>query len=178
MSRTLTLLALGLGLVVAGIVRVQASDPDSDGVKIGYVDLQRTLNETRAGKKAKKRLEGEKVKKQKELDEKQKALQQFAEELDKQRALLKPDVVRERERDLQQKYIELQEHYMKLQQDLARQEADLVREIFTKAAPVIEEIAKRDGFTMLFEKSESAVLWAHPSTDLTNEVNRRLDAKK
>jgi outer membrane protein len=161
--------------VVLGVVGGVAGAADAAATKVGYVDLQRTLNETKVGKKAKAGLEKDKTKKQNELDKKQKDLQASAAELDKQRTVLKPEVLRQREQELQRKYVELQEVYVKLQQDLAKREGELIRDIFGKAAPLIEEIAKRDGYTLILEKSESAVLWADPATDITNEVNSRLD---
>jgi len=173
--RSLAIAALGLGLIVAGMLRADAAGPAT--TKVGYVDLQRTLNETKIGKKARKKLEGDKAKKQKDLDKSTSELEKSAAELNKQRAVLKPEVLRQREAEIQKKYVDLQEKYMKLQQDLAQMEAKLVRDIFSKAAPEIEEIAKRDGYTIILEKSESAVLWAAPSTDITAEVNQRLDGR-
>lgn len=174
MHRSLAIATLGLCFVVGGFLRADAASPSAASTKVGYVDLQRTLNETAAGKKAKKRLEGDKKKKQRALDRQQKELQKFAAELDKQRVVLKPDVLRQRERELQEKYVKLQEVYLQLQQDLAKQEAQLVQEIFGKAAPVIQEIAKRRGYDMILEKNESAVLWGQNALDITDEVNRRI----
>lgn len=174
--RSLAVGLLGLGLIIVGMVRADAAGTATS--KVGYVDLQRTLNETRIGKKARKKLEKDKKKKQKDLDKASKALEKNAAALNKQRAILKPKVLRSREMELQQKYIQLQEKYMKLQQDLAQMEAKLVRDIFARASPVIEELAKRDGYTMILEKSESAVLWAIPGVDITNEVNKRLNKGK
>lgn len=172
MNRFWAIAILGAGLLVAGAVSVEAQGSKSS--KIGYVDLQRTLNETSAGKKARKKLESDKKRKQKELDKDQKKLQKFAAELDKQRVVLKPDVLRQRERELQEKYVKLQETYLKLQQDLAKMEAKLVSDIFRKASPVIKEIAKNKGYKMILEKNESAVLWADPALDITSEVNKKI----
>lgn len=169
MKSTWAMVVLGVALVAAGVMRADAAAPASH--KIAYVDLQRTLSETAAGKKAKKKLEDDKNKKQAELKKKEKELTSFAAELDKQRAVLKPDVLRQREQELQQKYVGLQELYMQLQQDLAKQEAQLVREIFAKAGPVIEQIAKKDGYTLILEKNESAVLYAADGMDITAQVN-------
>jgi outer membrane protein len=174
--RSLAIGLLGLGLIIAGMVRAHADDASK--TKVGYVDLQRTLNQTKIGKKARKKLERDKARKQKDLDKSSKDLEKSAEELNKQRAVLKPNVLRQREMEIQQKYVQLQEKYMQLQQELAQMEAKLVRDIFSKAAPEIETIAKRDGYTIILEKSESAVLWAAPSTDITKEVNQRLDKGK
>lgn len=172
MNRNLAIAILGVCVLAGGVMRADASG--TAAIKIGYVDLQRSLNETGAGKRAKKKLEDDKAKKQKELDKQQKELQAFAAQLEKQRVVLKPDVLRQRERELQEKYVGLQEKYFKLQQDLAKQEALLVREIFGKAGPVIQEIAKRDGYTMIIEKNEGAVLWANEKLDITAEVNKKL----
>lgn len=175
MNRSLAIAFLGVAVVVGGVITANAGPgAPAKPPKIGYVDLQRSLNETGAGKRAKGKLEADKKKKQGELDKKQKELQGFAAELDKQRAVLKPDVLRQREKELQEKYVNLQERYFQLQQDLAKQEAQLVREIFGKAQPVIQEIAKRDGYTMILEKNEGAVLWADGG-DITTEVNKKLN---
>jgi outer membrane protein len=172
MNRNLAIAILGVCFLAGGVMRADAQGTVT--VKIGYVDLQRSLNETGAGKRAKKKLEGDKARKQKELDKQQKDLQAFAAELEKQRVVLKPEVLRQRERELQEKYVALQEKYLQLQQDLAKQEALLVREIFSKAGPVIQEIAKRDGYSMIIEKNEGAVLWANDKLDITAEVNKKL----
>lgn len=170
MNRNFAIAFLGICFVVGGIVRVEAQV--SPAGKVGFVDLQRTLNETSVGKKAKKRLETQKKKKQRELDKKQKELQKAAAELDKQRMMLKPDVLRARERSLQEKYVKLQETYMQLQQSLVAQEAELVKEIFAKAAPEIKKVAKQKGFTMVLDKT--MVLWADANLDITDTLNKRI----
>lgn len=171
MHRSLGLGLLGITFIIGGLVSVDAAGP---GDKIGFVDLQRTLNETKAGKKAKKKLERDKTKKQKSLDKRQKDLQKAAADLEKQRGVLKPAALQKKEQELQKQYISLQETYMKLQQDLAKQEALLVQEIFGKASPAIQAIAKERGYTMILEKNEGAVLFGNDSLDITSEVNKRV----
>lgn len=171
MNRNFAIALLGVCFVIGGFVRAEAESP-SLVTKVGYVDLQRTLSETKVGKAAKKRLERNKKKKQSELDKKQKGLQKSADELKKQQMALKPEILRQRQRELQQKYVKLQETYMQLQQNLVAQEAQLVKEIFAKASPAIKAVAKRRGLTMVVDKS--MVLWAEGSLDITNEVNKKI----
>ncbi len=147
-----------------------ATSAPSGSFKIGYVDLQRTLNETGAGKAARKKLEADKDAKQKELDKKQKELQKLAEDLEKQQAVLKPEVLNKKRQELQEKYVALQQTYLQLQQDLAKNEAKLVREIFNKASPAIQKIAKDEGFSMIVD--QSAILWAGQGLDITDKVNK------
>jgi outer membrane protein len=168
-------LAVAVSLItLSGVAsRCEAAPPVA---KVGFIDLQRTLNETKVGKAAKAKLEGVKTEKQKTVNDKKDALKKEADELEKQRVVLKPDAVAKREKELQDEYIQLQQLFVSLQQDLAKQEAQLTRDIYTKASTIIESIAKRDGYTMIVEKNEGAVLWADGNVDITPEVNKRLDA--
>ena len=68
--------------------------------------------------------------------------------------------------------------FVQLQQDLSKKEAQLTRDLFVKAAVHIETIAKRDGYVMVLEKSESAILYGDRTLDITDEVNKLLDAAK
>ena len=175
MRKGMILGAFGIVMMIAAMA-VPAQSAGAPTAKIGYVDLQSTLEKTKAGKLAKGKLEGEKLKKQQEIDKKQKDLQAAAADLDKQRGVLKPDVVQKRESELQGRVVELQQQFAAFQQDLLKQEGKLTREIFKDASKVIESIAKRDGYTMILEKSESAVLWADKMFEITDEVNKRMDA--
>jgi outer membrane protein len=168
MQRLVVLFILGLAL--------PAVAAPAGPSKVGWIDLQRTLMDTKAGKAARSRLESEKTQKQKQVDDRKVKLQKQAEDLEKQRVVLKADAVAKRERELQEEYVQLQQLFVQLQQDLAKREATLTKEIFTQAASIISEIARRDGYTMIIEKNEGAVLWAEDANDITAEVNRRLDA--
>src|SRR5882672_5731239 len=77
--------------------------------KIGYVDLQRALEETNDGKAAKNKLKADFDKKQKELDEKQEELKKAKEDFDKKAPMMKDDVRAKAANELQQRLIQLQE---------------------------------------------------------------------
>ena len=91
----------------------------AEEVKLGYVDLQRALNETEDGRKAKANLKKVFDQKQKELDEQQEDLKKSIEDLNKKRTLLPADKVREKEAELQDRVQKVQQSYMRQQQDLS-----------------------------------------------------------
>jgi len=157
-----TVLALLLG----------ASSARAEAIKIGYVDLQRAVTETEDGKQAKAKLQGMFKEKQNELDRKQEEFKKAKEELDKQKVMLKPEVQRQREKELQDRFVELQALYVKLQKELSQAEAEATKDIFAKLHRIIVKIADKEGFTIVLEKTESSILWAKPSLDLTNELIR------
>jgi outer membrane protein len=168
---------LGVLLLSEGLRReVQAAGPTPAVMKIGYIDLQSTLEKTKKGGAAKAKLEADKAKKQKEIDKKKKDLEAAAKELEKKRGVLKPEVALQQQQQLEKDFIALQQQFAQFQQDLLKAEQALTQAIFKDAAKIIESIAKRDGFTMIVEKNEGAVLYADKSLDITDEVNRRMDA--
>src|SRR6266852_2281487 len=113
-------------------------------VKVGYVNIQRALDELEEGKAAKARLQGLLEAKQKELD---------------------------KERDALRKEKELLERWEKGTAELTNKEQAELQAIFTKLYPIIEMIAEREGLTMVFNKT-SAMVYGQPRLDYTNEMIR------
>jgi len=148
----------------------------AEDVKLGYVDLQRALNETEDGRKAKANLKKVFDAKQKELDEQQEALKKDIEDLNKKRTLLPAEKVREKETELQDRMQKVQQTYMRHQQDLSGKEQEATAKIFERMSKIISKIAVAENFTMVLDRQQSAVLFAKPHLDLTNELIRRYNA--
>src|SRR5262245_14205718 len=157
--------------LVAAVFLLGTSAAFAEDAKLGYVDMQRALNETEDGRKAKEKLKKDFEQKQKELDEKQAALKKEMEDLEKKRSLLTPDKVREKESELRGKLEQLQTTYMRLQQDLSGKEQKETAKIFERMQKIMSEIAAAENFTMIVDKS--ALVFAKPHLDLTNELIRR-----
>lgn len=164
---------LVLGAFLLGSTPLAAFAED---VKLGYVDLQRALNETEDGRKAKANLKKVFDAKQKELDEQQEALKKDIEDLNKKRTLLPAEKVREKETELQDRMQKVQQTYMRHQQDLSGKEQEATAKIFERMSKIINKIALAENFTMVLDRQQSAVLFAKPHLDLTNELIRRYNA--
>ena len=143
--------------------------------KLAVVDLQRALEETDDGKKAKAKLKADFDQKQKELDEKQEELKKMKEDLDKKLPLMKAEAAAAEQKKFQDRFVELQGIYARLQKDLAGKEQEATSGIFAKLQSVVGTISERDKFDVVLEKN-SAVVWGKPSLDITNEVIRMYNA--
>lgn len=157
-------------LFVAGSVGL-AQPVAAEELKVAYVDLQRALNEVDEGAEAKNALKKEFDAKQAELDKRQAELKAMKEELDARGMMMTAEAKQERAAELQRKLMEVQQIYMNLQQDLSQKEAQATSGIFAKMGTLLEAMGREAGYTMIVEKS--AVLFAKPSLDLTNELIRR-----
>lgn len=143
----------------------------AEDVKIGYIDMQRALNEVEEGASAKKALKKEFDEKQKVIDEKQNKLKALKDELDARGNLMKPEVKQDKLNELQKEYVETTQTFQQLQQELSKREGDLTQEIFKKMGVVIQTMAEEGNYTLILERQ--TVLFGKPALDLTNELIRR-----
>ncbi len=169
MTSKLVLAALVLGLGV----RAQAAD-----AKIGYVDLQKAIQETSAGKKAKSDLEKEFNAKKAELQKKEADIKKMGEDLEKKKVALSDDVRAKKTQELQQEMMKFQKEVGESQMNIQKKERDLTGPIIDKLQSAIGRVAKAKGYTMVLEKSEQSVLWAQKDDDLTDEVVKDFESKK
>ena len=152
--------------LVAAVFLLSTSAAFAEDIKVGYVDMQRALNETEDGRKAKAKLKKDFDQKQKELDEQQAELKKEIEDLDKKRTLLPADKVREKEAELQRAAGEGAA-------DLHAPPAGPVRarsrrrpqKIFERMTKIIAEIAAAENFSMIVDKVGAGVRQAAPGPD-------------
>lgn len=163
-------LAVGLGMVTAPMTGLVSAVPAT--TKVATIDLERTLYDTPAGKRASESFDKARKTKQADLDKKQKELQRAAAELDKQATVLKPDVLAQKKSVLEKQFVDLQQTYMKLEKELAGERTKLIQDLLKKAGPIIEEIAKSEGVNVILD--QSAVLWNDPTVDLTDKLNAKM----
>lgn len=177
---SLTLHRLGR-LMMAALVALMLLAPGAafaQGLKIGYVDLQQAINKVDDGKKAKAKLKRDFKKKQDKLDKMQKDLKKMKEDFEGSATMLSDDAKRKKAGIFQKKMYELQQTYMKLQGELAKAEAKATKKIFDKMGKIIQSIAKEKGYDLVLERTESAVLYAKDSMNLTGELIKRFNAGK
>jgi outer membrane protein len=158
-------------MLVAALLLSLSTPALAEDVKLGFVDLQRALNEVDEGASAKKALKKEFDEKQKTLDAKQNELKALKDELDSRGTMMKPEVKQEKLNDLQKRLLETQQLYFQLQQELSKREGEATAEIFKKMGVILQTMGEEQGFSMIVEKS--AVVYARPSLDVTNELIRR-----
>jgi len=159
---------LGIALLARPVAAVD--------VKLGYVDLQRALNEVDEGKAAKALLKKDFEEKQKQLDAGKTDFEKARADFDKQQVVMSDQAKRDKASELDRRAMELQATYQKLQQDLMKREQEMTGGIFQKMSDIVREMAEADGITMVLERN-AGVVYALPALDLTNELIRKYNAR-
>lgn len=164
---------LGAGIVVSPIVQTAFAGGGTPAAAttgaVGVIDIESTLYDTPAGKRASEKFEKTRLAKQADLDKQQKDLQKAAADLEKQASVLKPDVLKSKRDELEKKFVALQQYYVKLERDLASDRATLIQDLLKSAQPNIAKIAKAEGVTLVVDRS--SVLWSEDKVDLTAKLN-------
>lgn len=148
-------------------------------VKIGYIDLQRAISESHAGKRAKERFQAQVKKVETGLLKEKQELERLKAELDKKGPLLKDVERRNLEADLQKRYVSYQRTMADHQQDLRQKEGVMTGDILKELEKIVNEIGKAEKFTLILERSQ--LLYSDQGIDVTNRVieayNSRSDGK-
>lgn len=74
--------------------------------------------------------------------------------------------MQEAEATLSQKQTEIQQYEVNMQNQLAAKKQELYQPILTKVQEKVEEIAKAEGYTMVFDTSMGGLLFVEDSQDL------------
>lgn len=158
------------GLLLAGAA------PAEEPVKVAYVDMQRALNESKAGKKALGELQKLMEERKSGLQKQKEALEKKKDELDKQGLLLNEDTRKSREMEIRTLERDYTRSLSDLKEEFGRRESEFTDGIRKDLLKVIEKIGKDGGYTLVLEKQYSAVLYAPASIDLTETLIKRYDA--
>jgi len=161
------------------------------GVAVGELDvalqLVDVLVELRAGGVAHhadagvalvgQRLQSLTEKKQSEVGDKNKQLQALTTKRDTSVGVMNDAARAQLDKDIDKLQRDIQFTQQNAQAELQDLQNDLQGDFQKKLIPIIEELAKEKGLYMIFT-AESGFAYVHPGLNLSDEVIKRLDAKK
>lgn len=148
--------------------------------KLAYVDVQKAIEKSSAGKKAKDEMKKEAEKKNKDLEKKKGDIDKMREDLEKKRSVLAEEAFGKKAAELQEEMQKFNQLAAKAQTELQKKEGELLQPIVDKMKKVIERIAKEKSLSMVIQSNQNAqiVLYASPESEITEEVVKAFDKEK
>jgi outer membrane protein len=165
-----TTMMMALGFTLTGGMMTAKSAMAADDLKIGLVDMQQALQSVDSGKKAKAQLESEFNKRKKEIQSEEASIKKMTEEFKKQSLVMSDEAKAKKQAEIQEKIMKYQELTARSQAEIQQKEQELTRPLITKLRSVIADVAKKKGYNMILEKSDTNVLFSQDKDDLTEEV--------
>ena len=160
--------------LVAAAVQAQgttaAPAASAQSLKIGVINVERLVQESALGKEAFNRVKRLNDQKKEEGDKLQKEIRDLEQKLADQGSALADD----KRETLQKTYQEKAIAFKRFQDDATR-ELDTAQkkelgELERRVFPVINQVGKDKGYTMIFNKFQAGLLYADDAVDLTDEV--------
>ncbi len=145
--------------------------------KVGYINLQRLVNESNMGKAAKQEILKLRKGKEKAAVNKLNEVNRLKKEIDTKGAKMAPDKKRKTIEALKKAYKEYQRLVADAREDITREDRQLVSIILKKADGVLKRVAKRKKYTIIL-KDPNAVGYLDPKVDITDAVLKELNKKK
>jgi len=151
-----------------------AQDPDA--TKIGAINLSYVARTSNAGKAGLTRIEDAARRTSVEVESRTLGLQ-------KQQAQLQALGLTDRARaDLQRAFDKSRTDFARFQEDAQKEleamQTEFDLEFRATLAPVIEEVSKEKGLQFVFGLEQAAILWWSPAVDISEDVVKRLNARK
>jgi|SRR5579863_2300676 len=160
-----------IGVVLLAMAAAGTARAD---VRLAYVDIQRALNECRAGKQAKTDFRTRIEHLQSQLQREQEDVEGLKRQLEQKGALMQPDQRQNLEDDYAKKLRQFQDDYKNSRDELQQRDNEVTGAIVRDLATVVRQLGEKNGYTMVMEKG--SLLWAIPSIDITDQVIRAYDA--
>lgn len=173
--------ALALALAVAAApayAQTAAPAAPAAGSKIGVIEVQRIVQESAIGKESLARVQKLQQAKQEDLGKRQKELRDLETKIQDQGKALSEDAMEKLQKEYQGKAVELKRFQDDAQRELEEAQRKELGDLEKRIMPVINDVAKEQGYQLVFNKFNSGLLFADDkSVDLTEAVITRFNSQ-
>lgn len=138
--------------------------------KIGVINVERLVQESSLGKEAFGRVKKLNDQKKEEADKLSKELRDMEQKLADQGSALADDKRDALQKSYQEKAIAFKRFQDDANRDLEAAQKKELGELERRVFPVINQVGKEKGFTVVFNKFQSGLVFADESVDITDDV--------
>lgn len=163
--------------VLAGALMVPASWAADPAIKLGFVDIQAVIAQSKDGQAARSKVAAEAADRQKDISAKEAEIKQMDADLQKQSAILSDAAKKDREEEIRRRLRDLKRLTEDSNRDLSKRESELLNDLVRDVTTVIRDYGKQKGFTMIVEKGQGGVIYGSDPADLTKEILERYNSR-
>ncbi|OGP61170.1 MAG: hypothetical protein A2V65_12545 [Deltaproteobacteria bacterium RBG_13_49_15] len=142
----------------------------ADATKIGLVDFQKILSVSNAGKYAQTEITKQGKQMEDDLKKRGDEIEEVKKKLEREAPVMSKEKREEKERDLRIKVSDFNALKKKYTDDFKELEKRFITRIQGEVIGLIEEIGKKEGFTLILEKREGGILYFPSTIDITERL--------
>jgi outer membrane protein len=148
----------------------------SADIKVGVVDFTRAIEETADGQAAQGRLDAMFQGKRAELEQLESGLRSLTEEYQSRAAMLSDAARADYEQRLGEAQMVYQQTYQRNDAEMQEAYMQVMEQLFAGLKVVAQSIGAEEGYTIILESAQGAVLYTAPTVDITDLVIQRVNA--
>ena len=152
------------------------------GARVGYIDMNVILESVEEYGKASQLLDNSIEKWKKEIELKKIQLKQYEDQLNTERVLLTPELIKDREleiNDFASEIVNLQEKRFGPQGDMIVQRSKLIQPVQDQVLTIVKQIAEEKKYDFIFDRSSSAtMLYSAKIYDISDLVIKRINRQQ
>ncbi len=145
-------------------------------IKIGVIDFQRVLKESKAGKAAQEEIKRKAEDLESSLKRKGQEIEGLQNQLEREALVMSREKREEKAREIRIKINDAKSLQKKYRNDFKEFEGRLIKRIQKEFFDLVEDIGQREGFTIIIEKV--GVLYARNTIDITDKLIREYDRRQ
>ena len=146
-------------------------------ISVAVIDSDRIVRESTRGKAALSTLKAAQDKHIAEMKVMKSEIDAVKKRIEEGRMSLSEDRLRELAKDYEDKGIQLRRYQEDAEIDLNKKQAQALQGIEKDVLAIIKKVGDEKGYTLIFSKFNSGLVYATPAVDITNEILQRFDAK-
>lgn len=144
--------------------------------KIGVIEVEQILQESKAGKVVIAELEKLQTARRDQLLAKQQEIEALQKQVAEGRLTLAEDRLAAMQKQLEDLTIDIRRTRDDAERELQKAQQERFQVIERSVLPIINSVGKELGYTVIFNKYQSGLLYADETVDLTQMVIERFDA--
>mgnify|MGYP001453710528 CR=1 FL=1 len=152
------------------------------GTRVGYIDMSIILENVDEYTKASRLLDNNIIKWRKEIELKKIQLKQFEDQLNIERILLTPELIKDRELEIQDfasSIINLQEKRFGPSGDMIIQRSKLIQPVQDQVLTIVKQIAEEKKYDFIFDRSSTVtMLYSAKIYDISDLVIKRINRQQ
>ncbi|KAA6185058.1 OmpH family outer membrane protein [Thiohalocapsa marina] len=166
------LVACVLGISLLGGVAIDAS-----AQTIGFVDMQRVLEESALGKAAQAELDTRFGDQQQAFTQREQEIRQMQAALERDKPLMSKEQVEKRETELRALIEQFEKDFNAVQREVMQVQQEQGQRVLAPARKAIDTVAKKAKLTAVFESTQAGLLYMGDDADITDQVIKALNAQ-
>lgn len=159
-----------------GVLLLSSVNPvNSADLKIAYINSQRILEESKAGKETSKKIQKLEQEKADQMTQKKKEIEELENELRKKEFAITPERKKEIEDDIKHKGLELKFFEEGKDKEIKDFYYKSLKKIEGEIMTIVLQLGQDEGYDLILGRDESGILYANPKQDITDKIIQAYD---